>query len=51
MISVIHLLASVVLIRFASKRMRIFMKVMKTIMGLNIVIGALNIIAVILYFL
>jgi hypothetical protein len=48
-ISAIHVLASVAAMRMASKKLQIFMKVMKTVMGLNMVVGILDIVAVILY--
>jgi len=48
-ISAAQMLASVVAMFMASKKMQIFIKVMKSVMGLNIVIGILDIVAVILY--
>ena len=50
-VSAIHLLVTVGLVRMASKKLQIFMKVMKSVMSLNIVVGILDIIAVVVYLL
>jgi hypothetical protein len=51
MLSAIYLLVSVGLIVMASKKLKIFMKVMKSITILNIAIAILDILAIVLYFL
>jgi len=44
-------LASVAALSKAAKKMQIFIKVIKAVIGLNIVIGILDTVAVIVYFL
>ena len=49
-VTAVFLLVAVAATRVASKKMKIFMKVMKASMGLNILLGIIDLIAVIVYF-
>jgi len=49
-ISAIMMFSGVAAIRFGSKRMQFFMKIMKAVMALDIIIGVASIIALIVYF-
>ncbi len=50
MVSAIVVLASVVAVQMGAKKMQVFMKVLKAVIGLNVVIGILDIVALIIYF-
>ena len=49
-ISAIMMFSGVAAIRFGSKRMQFFMKIMKAVMALDIIIAVVSIIALIVYF-
>lgn len=49
-VSAIVLFSGVAAIRYGSKRMQFFMKIMKAVMGLDIAIGIVGIVALIVYF-
>lgn len=50
-VSAVMMFAGVAAIRFGSKRMQFFMKIMKAVMGLDIAIGILSLVALIIYLL
>ena len=49
-VSAIMMFSGVAAIRLGSKRMQFFMKIMKAVMGLDIAIGIVSIVALIVYF-